>query len=101
MFYSHGQQNPHPPFQVSNVEYDSANKQESKFRKKNLINQVNYINHQESNKKLVSEIYKSSQSDLKRRLQHSSSKQRVTTKESMNRSQSKGRKNSLSRQSTK
>lgn len=97
MFYSQGQQ---PPFHITNMEYDSANKNDSKFRKKNLINQVNYPNH-ESNKKLVSEIYKSSQHDLKKRFQNSASKQRVNTKESMNRSQSKNRKNSISRQSTK
>ena len=80
MFYSHGQ-NQQPPFNVLDLKYDSASKPDSKFRKKNLMNQVNYIN-QESNKKLVAEIYKSSQYDLKKRLQQqqSSSKQRITTK---------------------
>ena len=61
---------------------------------------MNYMNP-DTNKKLVSEIYKSSQYDLKRRLQNSSSKQRVNTKESINRSQSKNRKTSVSRQSNK
>ena len=99
MFYSHGQQQ--PPFNVADVKYDTANKGDSKFKKKSLINQVNFIN-QESNKKLVADIYKTSQHDLKRRSQNSASKQRVTTKESMNRSQSKNnRKNSASKQSTK
>ena len=98
MFYSQGQQ---PPLNVLDMKYDTAAKADSKFRKKNLINQVNYLN-QESNKKLVAEIYKSSQYDLKKRLQqNSSSKQRITTKESMNRSQSKNRKNSVSKQSGK
>ena len=100
MFYSHGQQQ-QPPFNVADVKYDTVNKGDSKFKKKSLINQVNYLN-QESNKKLVADIYKSSQHDLKRRVQNSASKQRVTTKESMNRSQSKNsRKNSVSKQSTK
>lgn len=101
MFYSQGQNQQQPPFHIGNIEYDSGNKVDSRFRKKNLINQVNYLN-QESNKKLVAEIYKSSQQDLKRRLQqNSNSKQRMTTKESMNRSTSKNKKQSLSRQSTK
>ena len=99
MFYSHGQQQ--PPFNVADVKYDTANKGDNKFKKKSLINQVNYLN-QESNKKLVADIYKSSQHDLKRRMQNSASRQRITTKESMNRSQSKNsRKNSASKQSTK
>jgi hypothetical protein len=44
MFYSQGQSQ--PPFHVANIEYDSASKQDkdNKFRKKNLINQVNYPN---------------------------------------------------------
>lgn len=102
MFYSHGQgQSQPPPFNVLDMKYDTNNKPDSNFRKKSLINQVNYLN-QESNKKLVAEIYKSSQHDLKKRLQqNSSSKQRVPTKESMNRSQSKTRKNSLSKPSLK
>jgi len=70
MFYSHGQGQSQPaPFNVLDMKYDTANKPDSNFRKKNLINQVNYLN-QESNKKLVGEIYKSSQHDLKRRLQN-------------------------------
>jgi hypothetical protein len=101
MFYSQGQNQQQPPFHIGNIQYDSGNKIDSKFRKKNLINQVNYLN-QESNKKLVAEIYKSTQQDLKRRLQQNAvSKQRLTTKESMNRSASKTKKQSLSRQSTK
>lgn len=101
MFYSQGQNQQQPPFHIGNIQYDSGNKLDSRFRKKNLINQVNYLN-QESNKKLVAEIYKSTQQDLKRRLQqNTASKQRMTTKESMNRSTSKNKKQSLSRQSTK
>ena len=42
MFYSHGQQQ--PPFNVADVKYDTANKGDSKFKKKSLINQVNFIN---------------------------------------------------------
>lgn len=99
MFYSQGQ-NQQPPFNIGNIEYDSGTKNDTRFRKKSLINQVNYLN-QDSNKKLVAEIYKSSQQDLKRRLQSNSVKQRLTTKESMNRSTSKNKKQSLSRQSTK
>ena len=97
MFYSQGQQQ--PPFSINTIEYDSGNKADNRFKKKNLINQVNYLN-QDSNKKLVSEIYKSTQQDLKKRMQNSSSK-RLTTKESMNRSHSKTRKTSLTKQSTK
>jgi hypothetical protein len=98
MFYSHGQQ---PPLNVADMRYDTASKADTKFKKKSLINQVNYLN-QESNKKLVADIYKSSHQDLKKRAQHSSSRQRVTTKESMNRSQSKNsRRNSATKQSNK
>ena len=50
MFYSQGQQ---PALHVGNIEYDSNNKVDNRFRKKNLINQVNYLNP-DNNKKLVS-----------------------------------------------
>ena len=103
MFYSHGQnqQQQHPPFNIGNIEYDSGNKVESKFRKKNLINQMNILNL-ESNKKLVGEIYKSHQNDFKRKLQsNSNSKQRLTTKESINRSTSKSKKQTSRNSSNK
>lgn len=41
MFYSQGQQ---PPLQLGNIEYENGNKVDARFRKKNLINQVNYLN---------------------------------------------------------
>jgi len=72
---------------------------DSRFRKKNLINQVNYLNH-ESNKKIIADIYKSTHQDLKRRIQNNSNQQRLTTKESMNKSQSKDKKRSLSKGTT-
>jgi len=38
MFYSQDQ---HPPFHIGNIEYEGGNKLDPRFRKKNLISQVN------------------------------------------------------------
>jgi len=58
-----------------------------------LINQVNLLNQNLSSKKLLSDIYKSAQQVYKpRNMIGNISKQRVTTKESINKSQIKEKK---------
>lgn len=83
MFYSQGDQ----PLQLGNVEYESGNRQDPRFRKKNFINQVNFLNHHAKvSHKLLADIYKTTQDVRQKNTNIPISKQRIATKESVNHS---------------
>ena len=63
--------------------------------KKKIMNPLNFLDSRQPSSKFLSQIYKSS-GESKRKLS-TAGQQRVTTKESINRSQSKDRKKSLTK----
>lgn len=73
--------------QIGSLDYfnrNSKNDLDNRIRRKNnLINQINVLNHDESSKKMLSDIYKSNQNEaFKKRKNIIGSRERLRTKES-------------------
>ena len=92
MFYSEGQ----PPLHMANIEYDNS-KNDNRFKKK-TVPLPNNPNPYRSNQKMATDIYKSSQHDLRLRNYVALANQRVTTKENVNLSRSKEKRKPSSKQ---